>query len=110
MHETNEVENLAWQIAAGDADAAEAFRRQVQPALACLLRRSLQTGSGTTELGKALMEFLRDSCSTRILATFAAQEAIDRLAQILSDRIIERLSAAGTAGTTVPRERTIGMV
>jgi hypothetical protein len=109
MHKTSELESLAWQIAAGHADAAEAFRRLVQPALACLLRHSLQAGAGPTTLGQAVATFLRDSGSTGNPETCAAPEAIEPLAQILSDRLIARLSAQGAAGATVPRAPTIGM-
>jgi len=109
MHKGREVDRLVEQTRTGDADAEATLRREVQPALACLLRWSLQAGAGPTALDQVLSDFLRDQSATAELATLGAAEVIERLAQVLTDRLIAGLATMGAAGETVSRQRTVAL-
>jgi hypothetical protein len=74
-----------------------------------MIRQTLRTGAGPTDLGKAIQGFLRENCLPSDLDTTVAPEAIARLAQILANRLIARLCEAGPPAATVLRHGTVSM-
>ncbi len=109
MHKSKDVDRLVERTQSGDADAAAIIRRQVKPLLACRLRWNLQGEGGTTGVDQVLSEFLHEQSATVDRATLAEPKEIERLAEILTDRFMNRLAAQGAVETTVPYQRTVRM-
>jgi hypothetical protein len=107
MDTPSEVERLARQVAAGHAGAAEAFRRQVEPALVCMVGEILRAGAGPTDLGKAIRGVFSDCFQASPLDAPVARRAAERLAGMLADRLIACLSEPGASGETVLRHWTV---